>query len=258
VSNLDDLHYFRKKFNRNCTDYGLWISWKKSISFLFQPLYQKIIYYLYELDLNKEIDDNTTTACVFRLVAPDDRYLIDQIEEMEEWLKGSFRKKLQDNCLCMVVMDGERVIGFNYASIGQGDIPLLKLRILIGPTEAWSEQITISNAYRRQGLGSLLRRRFYHELRSNGITKLYGHRQEFNFASEQSSRKFTRDILVRAEYRRILGFHRLKLTKPAPVTLNSGQHRLARVPILIRKTFIKNVFQIPNHPIFTTRSEDLT
>ena len=132
---------------------------------------------------------------------------------MEEWLKETFRKKLQDNCLCMVVLDGETVAGFNYVAIGEAYIPLLKLRILTGPTEAWSEQITISSDYRRQGLGGLLRSHFYRELKALGITALYGHRQEFNVASKQSARKFTAGIMVRAEYRSILGFHRLICVK---------------------------------------------
>jgi hypothetical protein len=113
----------------------------------------------------------------------------------------------------MVVMDNGKVIGFNYVSIGDGYIPLLNLRIITGPKQAWSEQITISNDYRRQGLGSLLRSHFYKELRSRGITNLYGHRQEFNIASRQSAQKFTAGILARVDYTRVLHLHRVKVFK---------------------------------------------
>lgn len=257
-SNLELILYYRKKFARNCKDYGLWISWKKSTAYLFKPLYQKIVYYLYELDLNKNvIQRGQNSKYVFRLIHADEANLIAQIEEMEEWLNGSLKKKLLNGCLCMVALDGERVIGFNYVSIGQGNIPLLKLRVITGPTEAWSEQITISSDYRRQGLASALRNHFYRELRAKGITTLYGHRQDFNIASKQSARKYTLNVMVRAEYKRILGIHRLKCAK-----------RLAHLPEETKYFYIKpnaagsaagSNYTPPksNAPLFVARIEDL-
>jgi GNAT superfamily N-acetyltransferase len=250
--------YFRRKLFRNYTDYGLWVSWKKSMAYLFQPIYQKIIYYLYELDLNKQINPKARDLnYAFRLISPDETDLIDQIEKMEEWLKGSLKKKLQDNCLCMVVLDGNSVIGFNYASVGEGYLPLLKLRILTGPTEAWSEQITISKNYRRQGLGSVLRSHFYQALRARGITALYGHRQEFNHASKQSARKFTVDVLVRTEYRRLLGMHRLKCVKPLPGMPEITKHFFIKRVVEKNGTGKKQTAPIPGEPLFTSRIEDL-
>ena len=211
---FDRVASLNSKFHRNYTDYGLWISSKKSIAYVCQSFYRKIIYHLYELNLNKYVDTETKKSrYVFRLIQPEESQLIDQIEEMEEWLQGKLRNKLQRGCLCMAVMDNDKVIGFNYVSIGDGYIPLLSLRIITGPKQAWSEQITISSDYRRQGLGSLLRSHFYKELRSRGITNLYGHRQEFNIASRQSARKFTAGILARAEYTRVLHLHRLQFFK---------------------------------------------
>jgi ribosomal protein S18 acetylase RimI-like enzyme len=207
---------YRKKWARNYTDYGLWISVKKTVAFMTQSIYHKILYYLYELDLNKYVEkEKMKTNYIFKMIQPDEVDMIAQIEEMEEWLKGTFKKKLQDNCLCMVVLDGDKVIGFNYVAIGQATIPLLKLRIITGPKEAWSEQITVSSDYRRQGIGGQLRSHFYRELRSRDITALYGHRQEFNTASRESAKKFTAGVMVLAEYRNILGMQRLKFFKTA-------------------------------------------
>jgi GNAT superfamily N-acetyltransferase len=215
-NNGELFHHYRRKLTRNFKDYGWLVSFKKAVAYLFQPFYQKVTYYLYELDINKYIrQGDRNSKYVFRLIRHDEKDLIHQVEKMEEWLSGSLTKKLQHNCLCMVVLDGDSVIGFNYAAIGTGEIPLLKLRVITGPTEAWSEQITISSDYRRQGLASALRNHFYRELRARGITTLYGHRQEFNLASKQAARKYTLDVMLRVEYKRILGIHRLKCSKSA-------------------------------------------
>jgi ribosomal protein S18 acetylase RimI-like enzyme len=180
---------------------------------------------------------------------------------MEEWLSGSLTKKLQNNCLCMAVLDGDSVIGFNYVAIGAGEIPLLKLSVITGPTEAWSEQITISSDYRRQGLASALRNHFYRELRAKGITTLYGHRQEFNIASKQAARKYTLDVMLIVEYKRILGIHRLKCAKHH--SQNQAQEQKTKTHFYIKPHRAKSA-KGSNHigsqssvPIFTASIEDL-
>jgi GNAT superfamily N-acetyltransferase len=257
-SNWELLHYFRKKLSRNFTDYGLWISWKKAMAYLLRPLYQKVIYYIYELELNKYVSQRAQNSkFIFRLIRHDEDNLIDQIEGMEEWLGGALKNKLQHNCLCMVVLDGDRVIGFNYAAIGEGNIPLLKLRVLTRPTEAWSEQITISSDYRQQGLASALRNHFYQELRAKGITTMYGHRQEFNIASKQSARKYTRDVMVRAEYKRTLGIHRLKCIKGLPGEPEDNKYFYIKPHWAKSAKGANHIRSKSDTPLFTAWIEDL-
>ena len=206
--------YFRKKYSRNFRDYGLWVSCKKSIAYLLRPVYQKTTYYLYELSLDDYVNPTIQISkYVFRNIDPTETFMIHQIEEMEEWLKGSLKAKLETNCLCMAVLDGERVVGINYVSIGEGNIPLLKLKVLTGPEKAWLLHNSISREYRRQGLSSQLRTHCNRELKARGIQRLYSAIQESNVASRQMAKKFSARVLVRAEYKRFLWMHRLKCGK---------------------------------------------
>ncbi len=202
-----------RKLRRNVNDYGGQMAFRKGLAFLLRPFYQKVIYYLYELDLNtpkRQTPSRGYGNYHFKMLSPTDTSAIAQIEAMEEWLKGTLAQRLKANCQCMALFEGDAVIGFNYAAVGEGNIPLLRLKVLTGPTQAWSEQISIAKAYRRKGLASLMRQRFYQELQQKGITALFGHRQWFNVASRQSARKYTRQILAKVDYIKLLKCHRLK------------------------------------------------
>jgi GNAT superfamily N-acetyltransferase len=250
--------FFQKKYSRNYTDYGLWVSSKKAIAYLFRPFYQKSTFYLYQVDLDKYNGlIRETSKYVFRMIDPSETVLIDQIEGMEEWLKGTMKKRLESNCLCMVVLDEERVVGFIYASTGEGNIPLLRLRVLLGPGEAWGEQITISRDYRRQGLGSRLRSSFYRELKVRGIQRSYGHVQAFNVAGKQSAKKFTLKVMVRAEYKRVLWVHSLKCTEPLPNTRHGVKRFHAKSPARPTKSETPNALLNAGTPVFIVRIEDI-
>ena len=54
--------------------------------------------------------------------------------------------------LCVVALDGEKVAGFNLVSFNEVYIPLLELKKKFRKDQAWSEQITVSKDYRKQGL----------------------------------------------------------------------------------------------------------
>jgi len=210
-----DVEILRKKLLRNLKDYGIWISLKKGATFFLRPIYQKTSFILYELDLQgtssvRYIDDSDF---VFKCLDCSDDESINQIEEMEEWLSGQLRGKLRSNGICMAVIKDGRVAGFNLASVGEGFIPLLRLRVITQSDEAWSEQISVHKDYRRRGLASELRARFYKELERRGVKALYGHRQEFNVASKRSARNYTARQLVKTEYRKVFGHNRLRYEK---------------------------------------------
>jgi hypothetical protein len=57
-----------------------------------------------------------------------------------------------------------------------------------------------------------------------GVKTLYGHRQVWNIASEKSAKKFTANILVRAEYIRVLTSQRLRYSKFSSNFLNKGKN----------------------------------
>ena len=204
----------KKRLLRNLNDYGLLIFIKKSFSYLLKPLYHKKSLILYKLNIqcppSKKVVQNIFK---FVLVTTDNKDYINQIESMEEWLKGSLKEQLSTNALCMAVIENNRVVGFNLATLGEAIIPLLKLRVIIPKEEAWSLQITIQKDYRRKGLGSLLRNNFYAELRMRNIKALYGHRQTWNIASKKSAKRYTANKIVLVEYVKILNIHRLYFSK---------------------------------------------
>ena len=211
---INRMGILKRKFLRNINDYGLWISLKKIAGFSLNPFYQKKAFILYKINI--EATPKRTSpknGLVFKLLKPEDTIFINQIEEMEEWLEGKVKPKLLAGGMCMAVIQNDRLIGFNLASLGEGFIPLLKLKVITRPDEAWSEQITIHKDYRREGLGSELRNRFYVELRKKGIKALYGHRQEFNITSEKSARRYISKYMVKAEYLSFLHYQRLRYAK---------------------------------------------
>jgi hypothetical protein len=208
---------FIKKLWRNIMDYGLWTSFWKSLEFLLKPIYQRKSYILYELNLKTiKIKASDKSEYAFKILEIEDIDYINQIEKMEEWLKGKIKKRLKNDGICMVVLKDNNVAGFNLATRGEGYIPLLKLKVITNENEAWSEQITIHKDHRRKGLGSELRNRFYNELNKINVRSLYGHRQIWNIASRQSAKKYTVKELIKAQYIKIFNHERLRYVKFVP------------------------------------------
>jgi len=98
-------------------------------------------------------------------LSENDDDLIQQVENMAEWLKGTLKLKLSVKDLCIVVLDKKKVIGFNLISFGSVFIPLLNKTKKLKNYTAWSEHIAINKDYRQSGLGSLLRYRIFQSLR---------------------------------------------------------------------------------------------
>ena len=186
-------------------DYGLRIALQKTFKYLIQFVYQEVDFIIYEIDLVKAYGKEIINKdFVFKLIDANDHAAIRQIEEMEEWLKGQLKAKLESNAICMVILDQNKLAGFNLATRGEGFIKLLKLNIVTESNEAWSEHIAVHKDYRGMKLANDLRNRFYTELGKHGIKALYGHRQEFNVASRGSARKYTVKEIGTATYKKIL------------------------------------------------------
>lgn len=234
---IDRIIILKKKFLRHVSDYGILHSLKRTIRFLFSPVFQRPRLIIYEIDiLNTPRKHIPTNGYIFKLLDPKDADFIYQTEEMAEYLKGKLEAKLSANGICMVVIKQNKVIGFNLASIGEVYLPFLKARVITNKDEAWSDQITIHKDHRKKGLGSALRNRFYAELREKGFKTLYGHREKFNIASERSAKKYTSRLLVKAEYLKIITFEILRYSKIPADIKDEKKKRCQRV----RKKDVKN------------------
>ena len=165
----------KKKILRNLNDYGFLVTLNKSLSFIVKAFYEHKTYRIYMIDLdnfhNKPVNNNDF---IFKLINKNDIDIIQQIEDMEEWLQGKLSAKLQSQGLCLVALDRENVAGFNLVAFGEVFIPLINMEKMLEEKEAWSEQITVHKSYRRKGLATELRYRVFNELKKRGVRKFFG------------------------------------------------------------------------------------
>jgi GNAT superfamily N-acetyltransferase len=164
-----------KRLRRNIDDYGLIVTIKKAISFIFMPLGQFRRHLIYSIELNRGLPSvSSSSPFHFRLLTHADAHLIAQIEAMEEWLDGKVASKLANGNLCLVALDGDTVAGFNLISFRHICAPAIQLKRECQLDEAWSEQITVRKGYRNRGIATELRRRVFAELTGRGMARLSG------------------------------------------------------------------------------------
>ncbi len=203
-----------KKVLRNLNDYSFSITLRKIISYLIQPVYENRTYRIYRFDMeNLQEIPLRESVFAFKVIDKSDTGIIRQIEDMEEWLKGKVASMLEAGGLCLVVLDGEWVVGFNLVSLGEGRIPLIGLRRDLRENEVWSDQITVSKNYRGKGLGSALRYRIFKELKERGIGKIYGGTQISNLASLNLARKVGFKEIADVQYLKILNKKKLRFKR---------------------------------------------
>lgn len=185
------IHRYWKSLVRNFHDYGLTTTLTKLGSYLVKPIYENRTYRVYCIQLDRHnpavIGDNTQFS--FKLVRPEDHEIIEKVELLAEWFKGVIENKLRSKHVLLVAMDGDIVAGFNLVAIGKAEIPLLQWAKDLPADEAWSEQITVDKAYRRQGLGNAIRHHIFRELQNIGIKRLCGGALISNQASLKLSRR---------------------------------------------------------------------
>lgn len=125
----------------------------------------------------------------FRLLHMKEEELVNQIEEMEEWLQGKVLEKLTTGSLCLIAEDDGRIAGFNLVSFGNVFMPIVNSFREFRSTEAWSEQITVGKDFRGRGLATLLRYHTFDELKKKGIKRFYGGTLPTNIANSKLSSK---------------------------------------------------------------------
>jgi len=210
----NNLIIFKKKVARNFRDYGLLSCLKKSALFLAKPIYEKSNVVLFKTEI-KNIDGKELYQgdldC--KLVESKDTYIINQIEEMEEWLIGKLYSSLENKKLCIVALKNKKVIGFCLISLSEIYLPLLYLKVLLENDEAFSEQITVHKKYRRKGVGTQIRFMAYMELKKKGINKIYSSASINKIASIRSIEKVGGKKIGRFFYKNVFQSKQLCLLK---------------------------------------------
>ena len=196
-----------KKVRRNIRDYGFAAAAQKSLAALVAFAYESPAYRIYRKEIDPSVDTGEEPPHPFKLhvLTRDDSAFITQIEEMEEWLAGKVLEMLGDGSLCVLLLDGEKVAGFNLFSVGQVYMPLVDVTRTFRSHEAWSEQITVHRDYRGMGLATILRLQAFHELGNRGIRKFYGGTLPSNIANRKLSKKVGFREIADIHYRKVLG-----------------------------------------------------
>ncbi len=202
------------KLKRNLRDFGLGITLRKSLGYLFGFFYRSTVYRIYRMDLRRHNPrPPTEDEFIFRTIGQGDKACIQQIESMEEWLEGMVASKLANGGLCLVAMDKDAVAGFNIVGFGEVYMPLVRMRKTFLSDSAWSEQITVHNRYRGKGLGSELRYRMFAELKTRGYNRFFGGTLSNNLANLKLSKKVGFQEIADIRYVRILGKERRYISR---------------------------------------------
>lgn len=196
-----------KKIRRNVRDYGVAATARKSLSALIASVYESTAYRIYRKGIDPSVDTGRQPSDPFKLyvLKTKDGAFISQIEKMEEWLDGKVLEMLSRGSLCVLLLDGEKVAGFNLVSVGEVYMPLVRTKRTFRPHEAWSEQITVHQDYRGMGLATILRLEAFRELGSRGVKKFYGGTLPLNIANRKLSKKVGFQEIADIHYRKVLG-----------------------------------------------------
>jgi ribosomal protein S18 acetylase RimI-like enzyme len=198
-----------QKVRRNFRDYGLSQTLLKVIVSMIRPLFYSRTYRLYRADLAQvRIPPITDPSFVFRFLEINEKDYLAQIQRMEEWLQERLETILQEGGQCLVALDEDRVAGFNLVSFRHIHLPIVHFKRALRSGQAYSEQITVSKAYRGRGLGATLRLELFRILRAQGKRYLYGGTDVHNQANLALCRKVGLQEVADIRYVKILRIER--------------------------------------------------
>lgn len=200
------LNILIRKFKRNLNDYGFFIAVKKMFTYPFEKIYKRKDYLIYKKDLRKYApNEKTNPLFEYKFYEGNDinEQIVKQILALEEWLIDKLNFILKHGGLCVVALDKDKVAGFNLVSFNEVYMPLLELNKKFRNNQAWSEQITVSKDYRKQGLGSILRYKMFNELKNRGYRVLYGGTMWDNWSNIELSKKVGFEIFVKVSFKRL-------------------------------------------------------
>jgi ribosomal protein S18 acetylase RimI-like enzyme len=206
-----DLSRNLKKLFRNMEDHGVSFAIKRGFMYLLVPFYKNQTFRIYRIKINGTVPDHIReTSFQFKLLSPEDKDFISQVESISEWLKEKLKSRLIDGDLCLVALDGSKIAGYNLVALKYFFISWIDHEIMVKPHEAWSEQITVQKDYRKRGLASELRNRMFIELKKQGIKKFYGGTLPSNEAALKLTRKVGFQEIADIHYLKIFMFKRWK------------------------------------------------
>jgi len=203
-----------KKIWRNLYNYGLLITLKKAVYFVFKPLYKNLTYKIYFIGLNNLKDKPVGNHnFIYKFVVREDIKIIKQIEDMEEWLQNRIIAKLNSNCICLAAIEKNTVVGFLIANLNELSIPWINFKKKLRTNECYGEQININKKFRGIGLASTLRLRVFEELRKRGITKFYVGIPIWNKIIRKSVINFGFTYITDISYLRVITCEGLRLKR---------------------------------------------
>ena len=200
------------KIHRNLEDYGWHITVKKTLAYLVRSVYFRQVYRIYRINLEttKPPDDFDNHNFTFKILTTQNVDMIAQVENIAEWLRGQLREGIAAGQLCLVALDGDKVVGFNLINFDHAILILVNLKKKLRGGFAWSEHIAVTKEFRRTGLGSQLRYRIFDELRRRGIRRLYGGTLRSNTASLSLTRSVGFKEIGEIHYRNLFSFENWK------------------------------------------------
>ena len=196
-------------------DYGIWGAFKKIICYAFgMIIYEKRVYRVYRIKLtNYEPVEPSPSDFEYRMITDKDKNVIDQIEDMAEWLEGELAGMLRDKAICLAALENDKLAGFNIVNFGNVYIPLIKMNKSFHDSEAWSEHIAVHKDFRKRGLASQLRYRILAELKKRGVKRFYGGTLRHNEPALKLTRRVGFKELVDVSYIKMFGIKRWKYEK---------------------------------------------
>jgi len=198
------------KVLRNLQDYGWRITAYKTMAYLVRSVYFHQVYRIYriKLDAIKPPEDLGNHNFTFKILTTQNVDMIAQIENIAEWLHGQLTEAIAAGQMCLVALDGDKVVGFNLINFERATLVLVNLTKKLRRDFAWSEHIAVKKEFRRTGLGSQLRMRIFQELKRRGIRRLYGGTLRSNTASLALTRSVGFREIGDIHYRKILSFEK--------------------------------------------------
>ncbi|MCP4612703.1 MAG: GNAT family N-acetyltransferase [Planctomycetes bacterium] len=203
------------KFRRNVQDYGWSTAIAKASVYILNPFYEHRVYRLYRIKTQQRpsIPPATKSDIRFALLHENDADAIEQIEYQAEWLRGEVQARIKAGDFCVVALHKDTVAAFNLIAFGKVFIPLLNTERTLRCGIAWSDHINVHKDYRKQGLGSELRRRVLDELDKRGVKKLYGGTLSSNIGSLKLARRVGFQEFADVEYTKIITNKRWKIKR---------------------------------------------
>jgi GNAT superfamily N-acetyltransferase len=200
-----------KKIKRNLRDYGILVCLKKICSGILSPIFEMRKCLLYVVDLLKvEIKSpQLTTDIVLKFINSTDDELISQIEDMEDWLQGKLKAKLDNKQKCLAAIHNNTMVaGFNLIGFDSFKLPKIHFNKPLRRFECFSDQITVHPSFRNRGLGTDLRHAVFSAMKSEGYHRMYGATDFSNNANRALTRKVGFKTFALVQYLNFFGCKR--------------------------------------------------